>query len=153
MPSKITKRPRTSSSSLSDAEEPDDDDDDEEEPLAARMAPSRHPPGKRTSGKQNPGKKSKKSHTSRGGPSSASTEIHQPIPTANGRVNGINGHIKVEDTRMDEAQLNGLTAGVPLDTTGRSSAAVSPSACIPAAVELKSCLSHPSERRKNQQSN
>lgn len=103
----------------------DDDDDDEEEdrPLAARIAAgSRSVPGKR-SGKQAPGKKSKKSHTVQNG----AEPSDQPRPPAtNGWTNGINGYearIKVEE-KMDEGQLTRLTAGVPVDAVGRSSAAV-----------------------------
>lgn len=112
---------------MSDEDGNDDDDDDDEEedrPLAARItAGSRSVPGKR-SGKQAPGKKSKKSHTVQNG---AESSDHEPRPPAtNGWTNGINGHetrIKVEE-KMDEGQLTRLTAGVPMDAVGRSSAAV-----------------------------
>lgn len=129
-PQPVTKKRRVSSSSLSDADEndDDDDDDDDEEPLAARITMgSRSVPGKR-SGKQAPGKKSKKSHTIAGGavPAPLSEDNNSTAPTSNGKVNGINGHeprIKQED-KMDEGQLNRLTAGIPMDTVGRSSAGV-----------------------------
>ncbi|KAF8973092.1 hypothetical protein BDZ97DRAFT_1648754 [Flammula alnicola] len=105
---------------------------------------SRSVPGKR-SGKQAPGKKSKKSHSVQSGKSGkadASSTGDRPVPTApstNGRVNGINGHegrVKLED-RMDEGQLNRLTAGVPMDAIGRSSAAPPVRTEKPSAVELR----------------
>ena len=117
------KKRRVSSSSLSDAEDIDEDedeeDDEEDRPLAARITVgARSVPGKR-SGKQVPGKKSKKSHAALSG------SINNR-PKTNGKVNGVNGHdakIKVED-KMDENQLSRLTAGVPMDAIGRSSAGV-----------------------------
>jgi histone acetyltransferase len=116
------KKRRVSSSSLSDAEDIDDDDDEEEDrPLAARITVGvRSVPGKR-SGKQVPGKKSKKSHAALSGAPSTNNR-----PKTNGKVNGINGHetkVKVED-KMDENQLSRLTAGVPVDSVGRSSVGV-----------------------------
>ena len=120
------KKRRVSSSSLSDAEDIDDDDEEEDRPLAARMAVGvRSVPGKR-SGKQVPGKKSKKSHAALSGSSNNNR------PKANGKVNGVNGHeakVKVED-KMDETQLSRLTAGVPVDAVGRSSAGV----CVRSSV-------------------
>jgi len=93
--------------------------------LAARTnAGSRSVPGKRT-GKHAPGKTSKKSHTIQNGAESSNHEFHFPS-TINGRTNGINAHetrIKVEE-KMDDGQLTRLTAGVPMDAVGRSSAAV-----------------------------
>ena len=113
-----TKKRRASSSSLSDAVNKSSDEDEEENrPLASRMTRgTRSVPGKR-SGKQPPGKKSKHS--------SGKVNGSESIP--NGRLNGINGHtakVKAEE-RMDEGQLNRLTAGVPVDALGRSSTAVS----------------------------
>ena len=110
---------------MSDEDVNDNDDDDEEDrPLAARItAGSRSVPGKR-SGKQAPGKKSKKSHTVPNGAESSDHESRPP--TTNGWTNGTNGYetrIKVEE-KMDEGQLTRLTAGVPMDAVGRSSAAV-----------------------------
>lgn len=94
-----------------DNDEEDDDDDEEDQPLAARMPIGSRPAPKR--GGKAPGKKSKKSHTiARGG------EV--PTKGTNGHVNGINGH----DVKMDDGQINRLTAGVPVDTVGRSSTAV-----------------------------
>ena len=122
------KKRRVSSSSLSDAEDIDDDDDeDEDKPLAARITVGvRSVPGKR-SGKQVPGKKSKKSHAALSGSLSTNNR-----PKTNGKVNGINGHeakVKVED-KMDENQLSRLTAGVPIEAVGRSSADV----CVRSSV-------------------
>ncbi|KAH9485109.1 Histone acetyltransferase gcn5 [Psilocybe cubensis] len=128
-PQPATKKRRVSFSSLSDAdhdEDDDEDDDEEDRPLAARITMgSRSVPGKR-SGKQAPGKKTKKSHTLAGGavPASSIEEANANAPTFNGKHNGINGHeprIKQED-KMDEGQLNRLTAGIPVDSVGRSSA-------------------------------
>ena len=113
-----TKKRRASSSSLSGQENKSSDEDEEEnKPLASRMIRgTRSVPGKR-SGKQPPGKKSKQS----------SGQVNGAEIIANGRVNGVNGHtakVKAEE-RMDEGQLNRLTAGVPFDARGRSSTAVS----------------------------
>jgi len=112
------KKRRASSSSLSDAENKSSDEDEEEnKPLASRMVRgTRSIPVKR-SGKQPPGKKSKQS----------SGQMNGAENTSNGRLNGVNGHtakVKAEE-RMDEGQLNRLTAGVPVDAIGRSSTAVS----------------------------
>ncbi|KAF9568007.1 Bromodomain-containing protein [Agrocybe pediades] len=98
---------------------------------------SRSVPGKR-SGKQPPGKKSKKSHTLPG----ASESNSKPLPTTNGKLNGVNGHepkVKIED-KMDEAQLSRLTAGVPVDAVGRSSAGPPVRAEKPSAIELRKGL-------------
>ncbi|KDR75180.1 hypothetical protein GALMADRAFT_69959 [Galerina marginata CBS 339.88] len=100
--------------------------------------PSRSVPGKR-SGKQAPGKKSKKSHTIPAGVNASSSEGSNPPPSATVRVNGINGHdsrVKVEE-KMDEGQLTRLTAGVPVDVVGRSSAGPPIRTEKPSAVELR----------------
>ncbi|KIM45219.1 hypothetical protein M413DRAFT_8508 [Hebeloma cylindrosporum] len=139
IPLQPIKKRRISLSSLSDEDGNDDDDDDDEEedrPLAARITAV---PGKR-SGKQAPGKKSKKSHTVQNG---AESSNHEPRPTAmNGWTNGINGYetrIKVEE-KMDEGQLTRLTAGVPMDAVGRSSAAPPMRTEKPSAIELRKGL-------------
>lgn len=114
-----TKKRRASSSSLSDdLDKSSDEDEEENRPLAARMVKgTRSVPAKR-SGKQPPGKKSKQS----------SGQVNGAEPV-NGRANGINGYtVKVKaEEKMDEGQLNRLTAGVPVDAIGRSSTAVSTS--------------------------
>jgi histone acetyltransferase len=114
MPKKTTKKRRVSSSSLSDTEvKSSEEDEDEDRPLASRIMRSGPVSGKR-SGKQPPGKKTKQA--------SAGEQT-----LFNGRVNGTNGHttkVKTED-KMDEGQLNRLTAGVPVDVLGRSSTGVS----------------------------
>jgi histone acetyltransferase len=110
------KKRRASSSSLSDDHDNSSDDEEENKPLAARMIRgTRSVPGKRT-GKQPPGKKSKQS----------SGQVNGAETTSNGRVNGINRHppkVKTEE-KMNEGQLNRLTAGVPVDAIGRSFTAV-----------------------------
>ncbi|KAF9529213.1 hypothetical protein CPB83DRAFT_927116 [Crepidotus variabilis] len=125
VPAHQAKKRRASSSSLSDAEGKSSDDE-EDKPLASRIMRGARPMhGKRT-GKQPPGKKAKQSNRS----------------DLNGHVNGINGHdskIKLED-KMDEGQLNGLTAGVPMDTIGRSSAGPPVRTEKPSAVELRKGL-------------
>ncbi|KAF8813828.1 Bromodomain-containing protein [Phlegmacium glaucopus] len=130
-----TKKRRVSSSSLSDAE--DIDDEEEDKPLAARITVGvRSVPGKR-SGKQVPGKKSKKSHAALSGPSSTNNR-----PKVNGKVNGVNGHetkVKVED-KMDENQLSRLTAGVPMDAVGRSSAGPPVRTEKPSLIEMRNGL-------------
>ena len=132
IPNRPPKKRRASSSSLTDAENEDreedeeDDDDDADEPLAARLTMgSRSVPGKR-SGKQPPGKKTKKSHTLPGRVPGSNDDNGTSLPSANGKVNGIKGlesRIKLEE-KMDEGQLSRLTAGVPIDAVGRSSAGV-----------------------------
>ncbi len=112
-----TKKRRASLSPLSDEEDKSSDEDEEDKPLAVRiMRGARSIPGRR-SGKQPPGKKSKQSGQANG--------VEKPL--SHGRVNGVNGHtarVKAED-KMDEGQLKRLTAGVPMDAVGRSSAGVS----------------------------
>jgi len=141
LPQQPTKKRRVSTSSLSAADNEDDDDDEEEDqPLAARMTmASRSVPGKR-SGKQPPGKKSKKSHA---GANGIDISTNDDRPT-NGRLNGINGHetrVKMED-KMDEGQLSRLTAGVPVDAVGRSSAGVCISLNSDSLVTENVILSH-----------
>lgn len=114
LPPHTAKKRRASLSSLSDEEgKSSDEDEEEDKPLAARiMRGARSIPGRRT-GKQPPGKKSKQSSQANG--------VEKPL--SHGRVNGINGHtakVKTED-KMNESQLKRLTAGVPMDTVGRSS--------------------------------
>lgn len=128
LPHQPAKKRRVSSSSLSDAEENDEDDDDEEEdqPLASRMTMgTRSVTGKRI-GKHAPGKKSKKSHTIAGGAVAVTSSSEDILSPSNTRLNGANGHEprkKLED-KMDEGQLNRLTAGIPMDSVGRSSTGV-----------------------------
>ncbi|KAF4567532.1 histone acetyltransferase [Pleurotus pulmonarius] len=93
------KKRRISISSLSDDDD-DEDDEEEERPLAARVKPSHR------SGKKGPGYKSKP----------------HPASKKHAKSNGsskTNGHsaatVKVEEP-MDEAQLNRLVTGVPVDT-------------------------------------
>lgn len=114
---KPSKKRRISSSSLSDADENADSDDDEEDrPLAARIV-GRTTGGKR-SGKQMPGKKSKKAHPQTGKSAPTHDDGRPPTsPTKNGRKNGYEPRIKIEE-RMDEGQINRLTAGVPTDAVG-----------------------------------
>ncbi|PPQ89713.1 hypothetical protein CVT25_014114 [Psilocybe cyanescens] len=72
-------------------------------------------------------------------PAPLSEDNNSTAPTSNGKVNGINGHeprIKQED-KMDEGQLNRLTAGIPMDTVGRSSAGPPVRTEKPSAVELR----------------
>ncbi|KAJ3513715.1 hypothetical protein NLJ89_g2796 [Agrocybe chaxingu] len=130
-PVQPTKKRRVSLSSLSDDDDDDDDDDEEDKPLAARITmPSRPVTGKRT-GKQAPGKKSKKAH-----------HDEAPKASSSGRKNGINGHdsrVKLED-KMDEGQLSRLTAGVPMDAVGRSSAGPPVRTEKPSAIEMRKGL-------------
>lgn len=65
-----------------------------------------------------PGKKSKKAHPQTGKSAPSHDEGRAPTsPTKNGRKNGHEPRIKIEE-KMDEGQINRLTAGVPTDAVG-----------------------------------
>lgn len=118
-------------SSLSGEEGDGDGDDDDEEPLAARMA-------------QKTASKSPKKHFAGKGAKSAAAGR---MPIANGKTNGFvepEPRIKIED-RMDDAQLDRLATGVPVDS---ETTAVSPCIFISPLTKADSIPSLQSKPKK-----